>query len=181
MAAEASHLNVALVVAIFAVTHGSSVVGSAAQAGDGVTPNVAAVTADAVLFVKAFFVRGAERAMAVSTSESRALHMNGVREPDIRGLARVDQPRRCRAGFKIIVDEFRFGGRGAELVGVAGSAGVVFRNAGEGAVAVEGMTPIAIGIAGFCGVGLVRKIDGLLLMRIKNPGKNDPTSYQGKY
>ena len=87
MAAEASHLNVTLVVATFAVTHGPSVMGSAAQAGDGVTPNVAAVTADAVLFVNSFFVGSAERAMAIGASESGSLHVNGVREPDVGGLS----------------------------------------------------------------------------------------------
>ena len=87
MAAEASHLNVALVVAIFAVTHRPTVMGSAPETGDGVTPDIAAVAADAVLFVKSFFVRSAESAVAIGASKARPFDVNSVREPDVRGLA----------------------------------------------------------------------------------------------
>ena len=181
MAAEASHLNVALVVAIFAVTHGPSVMGSAAQAGDGVTPNVAAVTADAVLFVNPFFIGCAKRAMAVGASEPCALHVNGVGEPDVGGLARVDEPGRGALRLQVCVDQFGFRDRRAELVGVAGGAGFVSRDAGERAVAVERVARFTIRVAGLLGVSLVQEIDGLLLMRVKNPGENDPTSDQGDY
>ena len=87
MAAEASHLNVTLMVAIFAVTHRPTVMGSAPETGDRVTPNIAAVAADPVLFVKSFFVRSAQSAVAIGASETRPLDVNGVRKPDVGGLA----------------------------------------------------------------------------------------------
>lgn len=179
MAAEASHLNVTLVVAIFAVTHRSAVVGSAPQTGDGMTPDVAAVAADAVLFVNPFFVRCAKRAVAIGAGQSRALHVNRVREPYVCRLARIDQPWRGGLWFQVNVDKFCFGGRRTKFVGVASGAGVVLRDSGERAVTVERVARIAIGVPGFFRVHLVQEINRLRLMRIKNPGKNDPTSDQG--
>lgn len=180
MAAEASHLNVTLVVAIFAVTHGPSVVGSAPNTGDGVTPNIAAVAADTVLFVNSFFIRSAKSAMAIGTSQPRAFDVNGVGEPDVGGLAGIHEPGRGGLCFQINVDQLGFGRRRAELVGVAAGAGIVLREAGEGAITVERVARFAVGGTGFFGVSLVQEIDGLRLMRIKNPGENDPTSCQGK-
>jgi hypothetical protein len=82
--------------------------------------------------------------------------------------------------FQINVDQLGFGRRRAELVGVAAGAGIVLREAGEGAITVERVARFAVGGTGFFGVSLVQEIDGLRLMRIKNPGENDPTSCQGK-
>ena len=180
MAAEASHLNLALVVAIFAVTHRSAVVGSAPETGDRMTPNVAAIAADAVLFVKAFFVGSAKRAVTISAGQSRAFNVNGMGEPDVRGLTGVNKPGRGGLRFQIDLDESRFSGRSAELVGVTAGAGLVLRQAGERAIRVEGVARFALSGSGFFGVGLVQEIDGLRLMRIKYPGKGDPTSGQGK-
>jgi hypothetical protein len=180
MAAEASHLDATLVVAIFAVAHGPAVVGSAPETGDGVTPDVAAIAADAVLFVNPFFVGSAQRAMAIGASEPGPLHVDGVRKPDVGGLARVDEPRRGGLGLQVHVDKLCLRGRSTEFVGVASSAGVVLWEAGERAVGAEGMARFTIRIAGFFAVRLVQEIDWLRLMRIKDPGKNDPTSNQGK-
>ena len=63
---------------------------------------------------------------------------------------------------------------------MAAGAGVVLREAGKRAVGVECVARLAIGVSGFFGVRLVQKIDGLSLMRVQNPGKNNPTSNQGK-
>ena len=178
MAAEASHLNVTLVVAIFAVTHGPAVVGSAPETRDGVTPDIAAIAADAVLLVSPFFVRSAESAMTIGAREAGPLDVNGVREPDVSGLARVHKPRRGGLGLQIRVDEFRFGGGSAELVGMAPGAGIVLWKAGKRAVSVEGMARFAIRVTGFFRVRSVQEIDGLRLMRVKNPGKNHPTTNQ---
>jgi hypothetical protein len=180
MAAEASQFKVTLVVAVFAVTHSPAVVGSAPETGDGMTPDVAAIAADAVLFVDSFFVGSAESTMAIGASEPGPLHVNGVRKPDIGGLARVDEPGRGGLRFQINVDERGFGGRSAELVGVASGAGVVSWETGERAVDVESMTGFAIRVAGFVSVRLVQEIDRLRLMRIKDPRENDPTSNLGK-
>ena len=63
---------------------------------------------------------------------------------------------------------------------MAAGAGVVLREAGERTVGVENVARFAIRSPGLFGVRLVQEIDGLRLMRIKNPGENDPTGNQGK-
>src|SRR6516225_6752189 len=119
-----------------------------------------AVAADAVLLEQSRFVGGAERAMAVGTAEPRALDMNRVREPDVRRLAGVDKPRRRCPCFDVIVDQFGFGWRSPELVGVAGSAGFILRDAGERPVRIESVARLAIRATGLLGVRLVHKING---------------------
>jgi len=180
MAAEASHLNVALAVAVFAVTHGPAVMGSAPETGDGVTPNVAAVAADPVLFVKAFLVGSTERAVAVGTGEAGPLDVDSVREPHVGRLTGINEPGSGGLRFQIDINKFCLSRRSAEFVGVTGGAGIVLGKAGEGTVAVESVAGVAIGSARFFGVRFVQEINGLRLMRIKNPGENNPSSCQGE-
>ena len=71
MTTEAAHLDVVAVVAVFAVAHLHAVSRSAPEAGHGMAPDIAAVAADAVLFVSSRLVRFPQGSVAVLCRPSR--------------------------------------------------------------------------------------------------------------
>ena len=56
-------------------------------------PDIAAVAADAVLFVNSRLVRFPEGSVAVLAGQAGAAGVDGMGEPDVGGLPRIDQPR----------------------------------------------------------------------------------------
>jgi hypothetical protein len=78
MTPETPNLDLVLAVAFFAIAHLHAIVWRTAQSRNGVSPNVATVTADAVDFVKLHLIRLAVGRMAFSAREPGSLHVDRV-------------------------------------------------------------------------------------------------------
>jgi len=89
---EAAHLDVVAAMAVFAVAHLHAIVWSAPEARDGMTPYIAAVAADAVLFVNLRLIGFPEGSMALIAGQVGAACVYRVREPDVGRLPRRNNP-----------------------------------------------------------------------------------------
>src|ERR1700739_961480 len=119
MTAEATHFDGVPAMAAFAIGHLHTFVWSAPKARDGMAPNVAAVTADAVLFVNSRLIRFAVASVTIGAIQPGAVRVTGMRKPHMGGLPGIHQPRCFLRRFQVRFDEnaFRFGS--AQLGGVA--------------------------------------------------------------
>src|SRR5215471_14903105 len=89
---QTTRIDMALAMAILAVAHLHAVAGCAMQTRHGMPPDIAAVSADAVDFIDSSLVRVTIVGMALAALELSALHVNRVREPQIRRLTRINEP-----------------------------------------------------------------------------------------
>src|ERR1700758_2609366 len=116
--------------------------------------------------------------MAFHTGQSRALHVDRMREPHVGRLARIHQPRSFVSGLDEVVDQGRFGLAFANPFGVATSAFFHCWDSGKGAVLAKSVALLAIRDAGFFRVRLVAKLDRLVPLHIEHAGKDNPPGYQ---
>ena len=152
--------------------------GRAPQTRHRVSPDIAAVSADAIHFVHAHLVRLAIGRMTFRARQLGPLHVDGVREPDIRRLPRIHQPRRLMSGLDIAVHQDGFGLALANALGMASRTFLHCWKSGKGAVLADGMALGAVGDAGFFRVCLVKEIERLMLLRIEHARKYDPSDEQ---
>jgi hypothetical protein len=108
MTTETANLDLVATMAAFAIGHLHAIVRSAPETRNGMAPNVAAIAADAVLLVNPSLVGFPIISMAVGASQTCAARMDRMREPDIRGLAGIDEPTRFSCRFQIAFDENGF-------------------------------------------------------------------------
>ena len=144
----------------------------------GMSPNIARIATDAILLEGREPVAGSLIAVALFAFQVAALDVGDVREVDILGLARVDQPLGLAAWRHITIDEVFFSHGGAHGGGMAASAFVQSGNTGEGAIGAKGVAIIALG-PGLIGVDLVAEIDRLLLRLVDDAGKAGPARGEG--
>src|ERR1700751_542849 len=109
------------------------------------SPDIAAVSADAVHLIHAHLVRLSVIGMTIRTTEPRALHMDRVREAHICRLPRIHEPRIFMPGLDVGVDQSRFGSAVSDAIGVA--AGTFFhgRKSGKSSILPNAVTLSAIG------------------------------------
>src|SRR2546430_1349920 len=94
-------------------------------------PDIARVAADAGFLVGTKSDGGSVISVALLAFEVAALHVRLVREVDVLGLARVDEPFGLTLRGHVAIDEVFFGGRGSHRGGVTGRAFIQSRDAGE--------------------------------------------------
>ena len=104
--------------------------------------------------------------------------MGDVREVDVLGLARVDQPLGLTPWRHIAIDEVLFSHGGAHGGGMAAGAFVQGGNAGEGAVGAKRVAVVALG-SGLIGVDLVAEIDRLRVRLVDDARETGPSRSQG--
>jgi hypothetical protein len=178
MATEAANLDMAATMAAFAIRHLHAIVRCAPEPGNGMAPNVAAVAADAVLFVNSRVIGFAVISMALRARQTCPARVNRVREPNVRGLARVNQPGRFLSLLHVLVHQQRFILRRSQFFGVASGAHFRARNSRVLAVAGKSVAAFALRLPGFCCMGFVQEVQRLLLARVESPGESDPTNDQ---
>jgi hypothetical protein len=180
MTTEATNLDMMTAVAIFAVAHLHAVMGSAPEARDGVTPNIAAVAANAVLLINSRLIRFPEVSMAITTGEASQPGVGGVREPDIFWLPPVHQPGNFPPALYVVIhqDGFRFGC--AKFIGMAAGAGFDARDTGEFAGISECVAALTLCEAGFFTVSFVMKFQWLDFTYIQRARERDPTCHHRK-
>src|SRR5262249_43289571 len=88
----------------------------------GVSPDIARISADAILLVWRQAVTGSLIAVALFAFQVAALDVCNVREVDVLGLARVDQPLGLALRRHIAIDEVLFGHSGSHGGGMAARA-----------------------------------------------------------
>src|SRR4051794_31764080 len=108
-------------------------------------PDIAGIAADAGFLVGAQGVGRAVIAVALLAFGIALLDVGGVREGDVLGLARVDQPLGLAIGGYVFFNEQLFGGRSAHRRGVTAGAFVELGNAGEAAVGEERVAVVTFG------------------------------------
>ena len=144
----------------------------------GVSPDIAGVAADAILLVGREGVAGSLATVAFFAFQVGAFDVGDVREVDVLGLTRVDQPLGLAARRHITVDEVLFSHGGAHGGGMAAGAFIQGGNAGEGTVGAKRVAVVALG-SGLIGVDLVAEIDRLRVRLVDDAGKADPARSQG--
>ena len=144
----------------------------------GMPPDIARIAADAILLEGRQGVAGSLIAVALFAFQVAAFDMSDVREVDILGLARVDQPLGLATRRHITIDEVLFSHGGAHGGGMAAGAFVQSGNAGEGAVGAKRVAVVALG-SGLVGVDLVAEIDRLRVRLVDDARKSGPTRSQG--
>ena len=142
------------------------------------SPNIARVATDAILLEGRQPVAGSLTAVALFAFQVAALDVGDVREVDILGLTRVDQPLGLAARRHITIDEVLFSHGGAHGGGMAAGAFIQGGNAGEGAVGAKRVAVVALG-SGLIGVDLVAEIDRLRVRLVDDAGKAGPARCQG--
>jgi hypothetical protein len=177
---ETAHLDFVAAMAGFAVAHFHAVMRSAPQARDGMAPNVAAVAADPVFLVNSRLIGFPEVSMALRAGQACAACVDGMREPDIGGLPRGDQPRCFASWLNVIVHQDGFGFRRTEFFGVAPGAGFYPGDASEFAATPERMAGIALSETRFFAVCFVMEVQRLFPPDIEGAWEGDPTSYDRK-
>src|SRR5260370_32873097 len=85
----------------------------------GASPDIARVTADAVLLIGARRGGGSVISVAALALHVAAVHVGGVRVEDVLGLARIDQPFGFTLRGHVVVYEDLFGGLCSGKRGVA--------------------------------------------------------------
>ncbi len=178
MTTEAANLDLVAAMTVFTIRHLHAIAGSAPEARNGMTPSVAAVAADAVLFVNAKLVGFTVFPVTFGAGQSRAPRMNCVREPDIGWLPGIDEPRCFLALFQIGVHKNGLGRGTTQFVRVASDANIRARNAAEFAIAVDDVATVTLRESRFFRVCFVVEIQRLLTACVKSPGKGDPTDDQ---
>src|SRR5260370_6811274 len=96
------------------------------------SPDVAAVSTDAVHLVNLHLVRFAVGRMSVRTNQPRPLHMDRVRKPHISRLPRVHQPWSLMSRFDKVIDQRRLSLAFSNPLGVASRAFLHRRNSTKG-------------------------------------------------
>src|SRR5581483_4399879 len=157
----------ALLVTAFAIGHLLAVARPQAHTGHGVSPDVAAVAADAVLLVRPQLVRLPLRAVTALAGQFTELYVFNVREVHVIGLPRVNQPWHFAVRSHIRCDEILLGGRGAHGLRVAPGALLERRDAGERAVVAEGVAILAFH-PGLVLMHHVTEVHGLLCLLIED-------------
>src|SRR5271166_2731758 len=99
-------------------------------------PYIAAIAADAVLFVNLRLIGFADGSMALAASQPGAVRMDRMRKPHIGRLPRRDQPGRFVARFDVVVNQRGFGLGCSELFGVASRADFRWRHPYEFSICV---------------------------------------------
>src|ERR1017187_4365585 len=144
----------------------------------GMSPNIARIATDAVLLVGRQRVACPLGAVALFAFQVAAFDVRDVREVDILGLTRVDQPLRLAARRHITINEVLFSHGGAHGGGMAAGAFIQGGNAGESAVGAKRVAVVALG-SGLIGVDLVAEIDGLPVRLVDDARKSGPARCQG--
>src|SRR5579862_3791934 len=164
MAPEASHLDVAASVAIFAVAHFHAFVRRPPQPGDGVSPDIAAVSAYAIHLVGAHLVGFTVSGMAFRASQCGPLHMDCVRKPDVGWLPSVDEPRSLVSRLDKVVDQCLLRLALSNPFGMAGRAPFHGWNPSKGSILAYGVALVAFRDARLFRMRLVTKLERLLLL-----------------
>src|ERR1017187_6012301 len=123
-------------------------------------PNVARVTADAVLLIGPEFVRGALIAVALFALELAELDVGDVREKDVFRLARVGGPVGLAIRRDVAIDEVLLRDGRAHGRGVTAGALIERGDAREGSVVAKRVAIVAFEPR-LVGVDLVAVIDRL--------------------
>ena len=144
----------------------------------GMPPDVARISADAVLLERRQGVAGPLVAVASFAFQVAALRVCDVREVDVLGLARVNQPLGLSLRRHIAIDEVLLGHGGTHGGGMAAGAFIQGGNAGKSAVGAKRVTIVAFG-SGLIGVDLVTEIDRLSASLVDHARKAGPTRSQG--
>src|ERR1039457_1682304 len=138
MTVQATMFKVRLAVAGDAGVHGHG-------RPSGMSPYIAGIATDAVLLEGWEPVAGSLTAMALFAFQVAAFHVGDVREVDILGLTRVDQPLGLAARRHVTIDEVLFSHGGAHGGGMAAGAFIQGGNAGESAVGAKRVAVVALG------------------------------------
>ena len=144
----------------------------------GASPDITGIAADSVFLVWPQGVGSAVIAVALFALQVAAFDVGDVREVDVLGLARVDQPLGFALRRHIAIDKVLFGHGGPHGGGMAAGALIQCRNAGEGAVGAKRMAVVALR-SGLIGVDLVAEIHRLLARPVDHTRKAGPTRSQG--
>src|SRR5450759_1712795 len=172
MTVQATMFKVRLTVAGHAGVHGHG-------RPSGMSPYIAGIATDAILLEGRQPVAGSLVAMALFAFQVASFDVGDVREVDVLGLARVDQPLGLASRRHIAIDEVLFGRGGPHGGGMAAGALIQGGNAGEGAVGAKRVAVVALG-SGLIGVDLVAEIDRLAVRLVDNAGKAGPARSQGR-
>src|ERR1035441_6762160 len=171
MAIQATVFKVRLAVAGHTGVHGHG-------RPSGMSPNIARIAADAVLLEGRQRVAGSLTAVALFAFQVAAFDVGDVREVDILGLTRVDQPLGLAARRHVTIDEVLFSHGGAHGGGMAAGAFIQGGNVGESAVGAKRVAVVALG-SGLVGMDLVAEIYRLRGRLVDDAGEAGPARCQG--